>query len=235
MADGHVELDVMNGGSAVAVDIVGGTAHQYTKMEWGGSGTVTPVSAANPLPVAVNGTLQGGTVGTVASVAQVHNAGTIQALPDLPGGTIDIIAGGSIVNIGGYLDSVVNGSMHVIAGTVRNNPKPTTNLLAIGSVWGTNSGTAGTLIAAVGAGTSIFVNELSISNEGTSTLTAGIGYGTAQQGTTVLARVAMAGNGGIQKSFPIPVGGSHPNLPLVMWTTGSGTASFNVSYWTEAQ
>lgn len=241
MAD-NVTLDVMTGGSTVATDEISSVHHQLVKVEFGPDGAGTMVSESNPLPVAgyAPGTITSGsvsviagTIGTVANVAQVHNAGTINALPNIPGGTIGQVTNGTIRVTAGTV--AVNTPGTITSGTITKNPRTTVNLLTRGSVWGTSSGTAGTMISAPGTSNVLLINEISISNEGTSTLTAGMSFGTAQQGTANIVRVAMAGNGGIQKSFPIPVGGSHPNLPLVIWTSGSGTASFNVSYWTEAQ
>jgi hypothetical protein len=356
MAD-NVELDSMSGGAVVATDDIGGVQHQYVKVEYGADGAATPVSASNPMPTrpidgtitnigtvasigqlhnagtvqagtlnavqyladgvigtvgqVTNGSIRvtAGTVGTVAAVGQVHNAGTIAGgtvgvVQNLTNGSIVVTAGtvGTVANVAqvhnagtmaggtlGVLQNLTNGSIVVTAGTVgtvanvaqvhnagtiqngtlsvvttvsnvtngtirmtagtintgtinagtinagtvKVQPRTTVNILTIGSVWGTNSGIAGTLISAPGASTSILINELSIQNHGTSTLEAGIGFGTNQQGTLVAARGLFGGNGGIQKSYPIPLGGSHSNLPLVIWTNGSGTASFTVSYWTE--
>lgn len=55
-ADTTVETDPGSGGSLFAVDANGSTLHPYAKMEFGASGTQTPVSAANPLPVVQTGT-----------------------------------------------------------------------------------------------------------------------------------------------------------------------------------
>jgi hypothetical protein len=55
-ADTTVETDPGSGGAVFAVDAAGATLHPYTKVEFGASGTQTPVSAANPLPVVQTGT-----------------------------------------------------------------------------------------------------------------------------------------------------------------------------------
>lgn len=181
----------------------------------------------------------------VTGIASGTTSGVIEffsfALPNLTtiAGQIAINGTQAVAMSSGTITTGTVARVHSVgtinSGTVKLNPRPATNLLNIGSAWGTSSGTAGTIIAAPGAGTSIMINELSIINEGTSNLTAGMGFGTNQQGTLVIARAAMAGNGGVQKSFPTAIGGSYANLPLVIWTTGSGTASFVLSYWTEAQ
>lgn len=199
------------------------------------------------------------TSGSVANVAKVHNAGTIAdgtlaivtAVSNLTNGTVRVTAGtvavttpgtitsGSIavtagtVNAGTINAGTINsGTINAgtFTGTVQINPNTSQQFSIIGSIWGTSSGTAGTIISAPTSGSAIHISDLSIVNEGTSTLTAGMGFGTGQQGTTVLVRAAMAGNGGIQKSFAYPVTGGGTQLPLVIWTTGSGTAAFNASY-----
>ena len=51
MAD-NVELNQSSGGANVATDEVGGAHHQRVKVEFGGDGTATEVTASAPLPVA---------------------------------------------------------------------------------------------------------------------------------------------------------------------------------------
>lgn len=207
----------------------------------GGKAASGAASVANPVLTA--GTDSGGTVyspritttgaiGSIAAVAQVHNAGTIA------GGTIGILTDGTIRVAAGTLNAGTINAGTVNTGTINSgtinvgtiSPVPSKMISIIGSVWGTNSATAGTLVAAPTGGSAIYLNEVSITNEGTSTLTAGMGFGTAQQGTTVVVRAAMAGNGGIEKGFPVATTGGGTQAPLVMWTTGSGTAFFNASY-----
>lgn len=57
-ADTTVEANPGSGGATFAADAAaGGELHPYTKMEFGASGTQTPVSTSNPLPVVQTGTL----------------------------------------------------------------------------------------------------------------------------------------------------------------------------------
>lgn len=55
-ADTTVEANPGSGGAVFAVDAAGATLHPYAKMEFGASGTQTPVSTSNPLPVVQTGT-----------------------------------------------------------------------------------------------------------------------------------------------------------------------------------
>lgn len=241
---------ITSGSIAVTAGTIGtvaavGQIHNAGTIAGGTVGVVQSLSQVVTGTIANSGTTTG--VGVVTSVGQVvtgtiANSGTttgVGVVSALTSGTVSVntpgtITSGSIAVTAGTVGTVANvGTIN--SGTIKINPRPSTNLLTIGSVWGTNSATAGTIVSAPGASTVMMINDLSIVNEGTSNVTAGFGFGTATQGTTVIVRAAMAGNGGIQKSFPKAIGGSHVNLPLVMWTTGSGTASFVVSYWTEAQ
>lgn len=214
-----------------------------------GVGTVPGVGVVTTVTNLSNGTIQNsGTttgVGVVTSVGQVvtgtiANSGTstgVGVVSNLTNGSIKVTAGTVIVTTGTVNSGTINAGT-INSGTVNSgtinvgtiSPVPSKMISVIGSVWGTSSGTAGTLVAAPTSGSAIYINELSITNEGTSTLTAGMGFGTGQQGTTVLARTFMAGNGGIEKGFPTATTGGGTQLPLVMWTTGSGTATFCASY-----
>ena len=51
MAD-NVQLNApTSSGATIATDDIGGVQHQMVKVELGGDGVATPVSAADPLPV----------------------------------------------------------------------------------------------------------------------------------------------------------------------------------------
>ena len=197
-----------------------------------------------------------GAIGSVANIGTIKEAGTVTGVGVVT--SVGQVVTGTIANSGtttgvGVVSNLTNGSIKVTSGTVNAgtinagtintgtinsgtinvgtiSPVPSKMISVIGSVWGTNSATAGTLIAAPTNGSAIYLNEVSITNEGTTTLTAGFGFGTAQQGTTVITRAAMAGNGGIEKPFPVAATGGGTQAPLVMWTTGSGTAFFSASY-----
>lgn len=238
-------LQNLTNGSIVVTDgtvkvVTPGTITSGSIAVTAGTVSVTTPGTITSGTVSINaGTIGAGTINTLGTVSNLL-AGTIQSSGTVTGvgvvTSVGQVVTGTIANSGTTTGvGVVSSLTNVAGGTIKKNPRPSTNLLTIGSVWGTSSGTAGTVVAAPGASTVLMINDISIVNEGTTNLTAGMSFGTAQQGTTVLVRAAMAGNGGIEKSFPVAVGGSHPNLPLVAWTTGSGTASFVVSYWSEAQ
>lgn len=81
MADNTV-LNAGSGGDTIATDDIGGTKHQYVKMEYGADNSATPVSTSNPLPVRLNGAT--GTLSNVASstssvTALASNASRLRA------------------------------------------------------------------------------------------------------------------------------------------------------------
>jgi len=50
----NVELNIGSGGKIIATDDISGVQHQYVKVEFGVDGSATPVSTADPLPIAGN-------------------------------------------------------------------------------------------------------------------------------------------------------------------------------------
>jgi len=58
------------------------------------------------------GTISGIAGGSLANVAKVHNAGTVAGLPDLPGGTVDLVTGVTTVT------NLTSGSVRMTVGTV---------------------------------------------------------------------------------------------------------------------
>lgn len=219
-----------------------------TKVEGGTLGEVTLVPTVTTV-----GTVTG--VGTLAAVGQVHNAGTIAGLPDLPGGTIDLVTAvttvtnltngsvavtaGTITAItadlpGGTIDEVTSVA-NVASGTVQINPKPSKSLITYGTTVGGTAAVGVELIAAPGSGTSIYLNEISVTNQGTAALSTFVGFGTASTlGTSnVIAGLMAANGGGIQKPYPIAVGGHITNLALLGSVAAVGTVNVNLSYWVE--
>lgn len=195
---------------SVATDDVAGVHFQKMKINLGGDG--------------VDGNTWNGNIGGTVAVS----AATVT------GGTIQNVVGGSIVVTnatvaGGTIQNLNNGSIVVTNGTTLINPKPSTNVL-LGHAVGTAA--IGTLVAAAGSGTSIFVSSLSIKVL-SGTLDVQLGFGTAEGGTTVLERGQFVTNSGIARSFPAAPGGNITNTALVYKIiSGTGTASWNVSYTT---
>lgn len=124
-ADTTVQADPGSGGANFAVDDAGaGGVYPYAKMAFGGSGTQTPVSASNPVPVdGAAGTFPvTGTIAVTQSTSPWVTSGTITAT-----GTVAATQSGTW-NIGTV--SVVSGTV-TVAGTVT----------ATGTIAATQSGT----------------------------------------------------------------------------------------------
>lgn len=161
-------VGTINTGTITAVealpDLPGGTIDQIT----GGSivvtaGTVTTTLALN------TGTI---TTGSLAAIGQVHNAGTIAGLPDLPGGTIDQITGGSIVVTAG----TVTTTLALDTGTIT-----TGSLAAIGQVH--NAGTVAALPDLPGGTIDQITTGSIVVTAGTVTTTLALDTGTITTGS----------------------------------------------------
>ena len=110
------------------------------------------------------------------------------------------------------------------------------NIFTFGTTFGGTAAMYGTLVgsASVGVGTSTWINDLSIINSkvGTAngTVTCMVGFGTALNGSSVLAKGDFGPQGGIQKSYPLAVNAGMTNQDLVCYIGAGGTVDFNVSY-----
>jgi hypothetical protein len=148
---------------------------------------------------------------------------------------------GTALNLGtntvaNSLPTVVNnGTIVATAGTIKNDGRPARNLLSFATTQVFAGSAFATLVgsASVGAGTSIWVNDLSIVNHN-GTVQAGMMFGSAINGTAVLAKGQFGPQGGIQKSFPMPVNCGMTNFDLNCWSDAAGTVTFNVSYFISA-
>ena len=133
----------------------------------------------------------------------------------------------------GTIPTVTN----LAGGTLKLDGRSGRNILSYGTTFGGTAAGYGTLVgsAAVGAGTSIWVNDLSIINsKGTGNLTALIGFGTALNGTSVLAKGDFSAQGGIEKHYSLPVNAGMTNSDLVCYIGAAGTIDVNVSYFISA-
>lgn len=206
-ADTHI-----TGGTVVTSmgDLTGGTIDLISEIA--GTVTVNDISGASGTTVVeqVTGTV---TTGSLADVAQIHDAGTVAALPDLPGGTVDLLT-----NLGG--------------GTVQINPDTVETISTYGTLGTTGAAVRGTLVAAVGSGTNIYVTGLSVVvDSGTVDCAMAFGTQAGPDGADVLARGKFNPGGGIARDYTIPVEKSNGTLTYYMG--GAGTAYFTAQYWTD--
>jgi hypothetical protein len=65
-------------------------------------------------------------------------------------------------------------------------------------------------------------------------VTSGIVFGSAINGSAVVAKGNFGPNGGIQKSFPMPINCGMTNYDLNAWSAGAGTIDFCISYFISA-
>ncbi len=165
---------------------------------------------------------EGGTVGTASGNLVMYRgtAGTITVVGTgngLPVTLQTLIAG----------EDLTNNRLNV-----NNNPSFATNILLANAV-----GTAaiGTLVAAPGVGTSIYVTSFSIDGDSTVLGTAEVclSFGTAQTGTAVLFRATLATLNDVAiQSYAYGVNGGITNTPLTyLIVSGAGTVSWNVQYY----
>lgn len=203
-----------------------------TKVEGGTLGVVTSVTEVANLAKGTITKLEGGTLGVVSSLS----AGTITKLE---GGTLGILAQGSInVTAGtvtaGTLTRLSNvGTLEL--GTVKINPRPTRDIFTFGTV---TTGTIGTLVAAPGAATAIYVQNVSVQvYNGTAETLVSFGLSTTGGGATgggPLVRGNYVGGGGQDKAFSNAVNGATTNVALTYnILSGAGTVAYQVSYWVE--
>lgn len=210
LADGSADSEAMIYG-----DSTNGLDVDVTRLPDLTGGTVDLISnlASGTLAILTDGTVS--KVGTVPGVGIVGN---------LNGGTLGILTNGSIVVTAG---TVTAGTINI--GTVKLDGRPAVNIASYGTTFGGTEALYGTLVAAPGTGTSIWVNDLTIVNSA-GTITCLVGFGTALNGASVLAKGSFGANSGIQKSYPLAVNAATTNKDLVCYISGAGTADFNVSY-----
>lgn len=152
--------------------------------------------------------------------------GTIGEITNLAGGTVTRVNQGSI--------TVTTGTIN--AGTVRHDGRPARNILTYGTTFSGTAAAYGTLVGStvVGAGTSTWVENISIVNSGTTVITAMVGFGTALNGTSSLVKGRFGTTGGIEKPFIDAVNAGMTNQDLVCYIDGAGTIDVNIAYFISA-
>lgn len=248
---GLQRIGLDSGTVSVLPNIPGGTLGLVTRVGNLGtveSGTITSL-----------GTLPGvGVVSNLTNGSIVMTGGTVTVLPNIPGGTLGVVS--SIANLAaGTLTRLEQGSIQVTAGTitqgsiivtngtishgtidigtVKLDGRTARNILSYGTTFGGTAAGYATLVgsAVVGAGTSLWVNDLSIVNA-SGNITCLVGFGTALNGSSVLAKgnFGTSSSPGIEKHFSLPVNAGMTNQDLVAYISGAGTVDFNVSYFISA-
>ena len=241
---GTVSSNILSGSIAV----IAGTVESVGTVP--GIGVVTNLTSGSVTmtvgTLTVMPNIPGGTLGLVTTVTNLSN-GTIQSSGTTTGvgvvTSVTNLASGTLLNSGtttgvgvvsllsaGTVTRLEQGSINVTAGTFRQDYRPISPELTYGTIFGGTAAGYGTLIAAQGSGTSIYITNLKMMNNsgGTAPLDMMIGYGTALNGTTVVDR----GNyvTGISRSFK-GMNGNITNTDLVCYVGAAGTIAVNISYW----
>ena len=200
-------------------------------------GTITALETGTLTALAV-GTVGGkaasgaGAVANPVLIAGTDVGGTIYAPIVTSAGALSVsgASAGTFVNIVTGTQQTLGTVGVVNSGTIYNEPKPARDIISFGT---TTTGTIGTLVAAPGVGTAIYVNDVSVAvHNGTSD--AGISWGLAAQGNGVLVRGNYIAGGGQQKVFSYQVNNGTTNTALTFnQFTGSGTVTYAVTYWVQ--
>lgn len=222
----------------------GGTVYAFltdTKgQQYLGGGTVGTLLGVGVIP-----NVPGGTIGSVVGIGSVSGLSNIPggtlgsllgvgAIPNIPGGTV-----GSVVGIGSVsgLSNLPQGSIQVTAGTFRADARTTQNIVSYGTQMVGTAAVAATVVGStsVGAGTSLWLQDVSITNNNANVLCV-LGFGTAQQGTNVLLRHTLGTTGavGIEKTFAKAVNAGMTNQDLVFSLGAAGTVDLSISYFISA-
>lgn len=221
------------------------------------TGTLVPVMKIDISTIGTAGTIwngnpTGGTVNTIGTLGTMQ-LGTVVGFASsgatLPATAYPIVTGGtSITNgtvFGIQVDSqghqkfdLLTGTLTALSnGTVRTDARTTQNIVSFGTQVSGTAAVVATIVgsASVGAGTSLWVNNLSINNPNANVGVI-IGFGTAQQGTNVLHRGTFGTTGavGVVVPFPKATNNGMTNQDLVVSLTAAGTVDVNVSYFISA-
>ena len=200
---------------------------------YGGAGSAIAVSG-NPVYVAGqggNGTVYPILTDTTGKIQSVVTAGTVAVSAGTMIMTAGTVAAGTIAVSAG---TITHGTID--AGTVKLDGRASRNIVSYGTTFAGTAAAYGTLVgsAVVGAGTSLWVNDVSIVNSKGGTITCLVGFGTVLNGTSVLVKGDFGPQQGIQKSYPLAVNAGMTNQDLVCYVGAAGTIDVNVSYFISA-
>ncbi len=199
------------------------------------------------------GTVPGiGSISNIGSLG-VLNAGTLTTIPNIPGGTIGVVSSittgsivvtngtvsssgtttgvGSVSNLGslGMLSAgTITTLSNLTAGTVTVNPFQVTQAMI--SVGTTGTTGIGTLAAAIGAGTGMYITRFSIlAISGTPECILAFGSQTANN--QVIAHGLFPAGGGMVSDIAVPDHFGTNNLPLTFQIlSGAGTVDWKATY-----
>jgi hypothetical protein len=231
---------IVTGGSIV---VTAGTIAAGSIAVVAGTGVVTSGSVA---VVAGTGVVTGGSIAVTAGTITAGSVAVVAGTGVLTSGSVAVVAGtgvltsGSVAIVAGTINAgtINSGTINagtINAGTFRMDARSTQNILSYSTTQVFSASAFATLVGStgVGAGTSIWVNDVSIVNHN-GTVQAGVMFGSAINGTSVIAKGMFGPQGGIQKSFSKAVNCGMTNYDLNCWSDAAGTVTFSVSYFISA-
>jgi acylphosphatase len=198
-----------------------------TKVEGGTVGEVTLVPTVTTVSNLTNGSVRvtvgttvAGTLDLVTTVSNLSNGSVRVTVGTMAAGTVNT----GTINAG----TINTGTINVATATLQ--PYPAAQVLSTGT---TTSGTIGTLVAAAGAGTGIYINAFSL-NALSGTPEIILSYALQAAGNQVVNRGAYVPGAGITESYPYPSYFGTANAALT-WNVvaGAGTVSYMVNYTTK--
>jgi hypothetical protein len=157
------------------------------------------------------------------------------------GGTVSVrvssTSSGGTFNAGTINSGTINsGTINagtINAGTVRDDGRSARNILTFGTQVITSGTAYATIVgsASVGAGTSLWVQDLSIVNPN-GTVAVAVGFNAATAGTSVLVKGVFGTQGapGIEKSYAKAVNAGMTNSDLVVYHSAAATVDYSFSY-----
>lgn len=239
--------------------LAGGTLGILTNGTISSSGTSTGVGTISNLGSVTNlgqiynaGTLQGGTIGSILGIGGTENINIAGFNSGLYGAPLPVFdeatstTGNAVPAQASYMGVSVNGTLNgltagqaimansvpvAIASDQSLSPIPSINILSTGTA-GTLG--VGTLVAAPGVGTAIYVCSYSVDGDSSAlgTAEAILSFGTAVTGSGVLFRATLNTlNDPSQLAYAHPVNGGLTNTPLTYKIqSGAGSIAWNVTY-----
>lgn len=190
----------------VATDDDGTAQHQYVKLEFGGDGTFSKVSAANPVPV--TGTALSGTVAVSSLAAGTNTLGTVALVGALPAGS-------------GFLGTVANAGTVAISSIVTQLPAGTNTLGTVARVGATPTGS--NFIGTVANAGTVAISSLAA---GVNTLGTVALVGAVPTGSNFIGTVANAGTVAISSIVSaLPAGTNTLGTVATIGGSNSGTTA----------
>lgn len=261
LTDGTSFYNATGAGGGTSVQVEHGTIEAVTTVSNITNGTIrvtagtvavtTPGTITSGSISLIAGTIGAGTLNTLGTVSNIlagtiQNSGTVTGVgvvSAITSGTVSVNTPGTITSgsvaitagsvVGTVLTNQNSGTLNVgtiNVGTFTNQPYPASQ---VQSSFAAGTALIGTLIAAAGAGTGIYINSLSLTCM-SGTLDMCLSFGLGSTTNQVVNRGLYVPGGGIAMTFPHPSFYGTSNSALTYQIlSGAGTASWQVTYTTK--